>query len=97
MNVTRKPRRAWPWGVAVAIALPMVYVLSIGPVIWVEKRVVKSGYTSLSEWYRVRQTLYGPLLQARDYRSKAFHDFYWWYLGMWVDVHPPSWKGSPAK
>lgn len=34
-----KPRTIWPWVVAIAVMLPVLYVLSFGPACWIVSRV----------------------------------------------------------
>jgi hypothetical protein len=56
MSDERKPH--WPWIVALLIALPVVYVASVGPVYWIASRIPA---TNTPEGGRVLSQFYSPI------------------------------------
>jgi hypothetical protein len=84
----RKPSAGF-W-ITVALVVVLVgYPLSIGPEEWLYARILKGGHTSAAQCLQtVRILLFAPLRWCRDSGPKPVADAYWWYLGLWVDVHP---------
>ena len=79
MTEPKKRRNDWMVWVAVGIAIPILYVLSVGPACWV---CVHTGTQFSSP-----PIFYWPIGVA--YNSFGpFHDFMRWYLCLWVD---PMW------
>ena len=70
------PSRTWLWTTVVIVILPVIYALSIGPVIyWMERHRPARGP---DPWL---QTFYGPLLWADEHTPlKKPLDVYtdWW-------------------
>src|SRR5438477_12997376 len=51
-----KPRRTWPWIVAVLIGVPVLYVASFGPACWIADRAAWPSQDALAK-------IYAPLLR----------------------------------
>lgn len=50
MPTNRKP--LWPWIVAVVVLAPVLYVLSVGPVLWIARRTPMSpSMARIFGWY----------------------------------------------
>jgi len=69
-------RRRWPW--AAMLLLFAMYVLSIGPIVWLQK----NGYLSINSYIAILGTVYLPVLWL--YGSKPLGRVLDWYLSLWV-------------
>jgi hypothetical protein len=80
MNVDRK-KVLWPWVVAVLIGLPVLYVASLGPLVWLITRDL------LPEWSAPFMNVYtAPLNWA--VQSQTVRDRYISYTSFWVPKAP---------
>ena len=71
----------WPWVVAVLIGLPVLYVASLGPLVWLITRDL------LPEWSAPFMNVYtAPLNWA--VQSQTVRDLYIWYTSFWVPQAP---------
>ena len=70
----RKQRPLWPIVAAALIALPVLYVLSIGPA----TRALALGYLSRESYYLI----YGPLIY--EHLFDDFGQWRMWYLNFWI-------------
>lgn len=68
-----KHRRSWIWIVAAVLLLPALYVLSFGPVCWINERT-DAG----SRWI---SALYAPIIRLAN-RSTQFELIALWYAGL---------------
>ena len=74
-------KHGWPFWFAVAmIALPLLYVLSIGPAV----RAVNRGI--LRE--ETLGTIYSPVIRLADVGPAPLPKVILWYMGLWND---PNW------
>ena len=78
------------WITVALVALLVGYPLSTGPTNWLCVYLRNSGHTSAAQrLYEVKVPFYAPLRWCRDNGPKPVADAYWWYLGLWVEVHAP--------
>jgi hypothetical protein len=84
MSDERKP--LWPWIVAMLIGLPVMYVASIGPALWISDREILAGRLNPNP---LVQTFYAPVLRLVQ-TSETAANIYFWYCGMWVEDHEPA-------
>jgi hypothetical protein len=80
--VNRRERWA-KWTLAAVIVLPTLYLLSVGPIVW-----LYGGEQNVPEWILI---VYWPLRlipSGPEFINKAFS----WYLSLWEDppAIPPS-------
>jgi hypothetical protein len=77
--VNRRERWAKWTAVGSLIGIPVLYVLSIGPVFWFQSRgmVPASVNATLDEFYI-------PVGWVLTYGPKPITDFFDWYLPLWV-------------
>ena len=75
---TKRERSPLVIAAIVFVALPALYVLSIGPYYWLLQR----GYIDhgFNDWFFWR--LYAPIRYVED-SVGAFHNFIVWYLSLW--------------
>ena len=77
-------RKVAGWIGAWIIALPLLYILSIGPVIKLGDMLSPSA-----GFQRVANTAYAPLFWISQ-NSDPFQDFLWWYIfDLWRCTMPP--------
>jgi hypothetical protein len=77
MSETKKRAPVGAW-VALAIALPVLYVLSIGPAIWLDKY---AGMPALMWGLKV---IYSPLVWLMD-TNETMKSAMMWYIELWTD------------
>ena len=78
----RKPH-VWPWIAALLIVLPVLYVLSIGPMNWLNQR-----HTMIVDGDLLVNRLYFPVTWVRDRSPKPVRSVYWWYMSQWAECGP---------
>ena len=72
--------RVWPWIVAVLIGLPVLYVASFGPFLW----MANHGFIP-SAMFATAEMAYAPMFWARWDSPDAIHKPVEWYARRW---HP---------
>lgn len=83
MSERKKQRAAWP--IWVAVALPVLYVLSFGPVAAIARRTPHSDAT-----HEMLLLGYAPILLVRK-QCPPFHELTDWYISLWCRraIHTP--------
>jgi len=77
-----KPGRRWPFYVVLFVLfLPMLYVLSIGPAVW----LLANGHVSREPL----RTLYAPLEWLGDAAPSSRRPLQW-YVRLWAAPIPPE-------
>jgi len=90
------PDRKYPtvafWITVALVALLVGYPLSFGPAIWFDEFVrARIPNEQPQRWVaNAIQFIYRPIMLARDDGPQFAWDAYWWYLGLWVEVHPEN-------
>jgi hypothetical protein len=84
MSEQRK-KPLWPWIAALLIGLPVLYVLSRGPVEW----LYVWGY--LPNWtVAPMMTFYSPISWILENGPQPLKDVIHWYLDLWRNSVPPG-------
>jgi len=76
--MSERKRPLWPLVTAAVVGLPVLYVASIGPVVWV------FAHCSPPDWvHAVAGWVYEPLERAGRNGPEPFKALMWWYLDLW--------------
>ena len=90
MTHTRKRPSAAFWATFAVVAVLVGYPLSIGPACWLENRLIAHDIIAGEMVYGATADIFAPVLWARDRGPRPLKAAYWWYLGLWVEVHPEN-------
>jgi hypothetical protein len=89
-----KRRERWAqWTLGAVVALPVLYVLSIGPSAWLTTRHLMPEALG-----RATKHLYDPIELLMAYGPKPVDQAMRWYVGLWYpSVPPPDTPAHPIK
>ena len=73
----KKP--VWPWIVALLIGLPVLYVLSVGPISWLyNHEVLPRSLVPIYYWF------YAPIAFANERGPEWLRQILDWYADLWT-------------
>jgi hypothetical protein len=85
----KKPGVAF-WA-TVVLTVSLLYVASLGPVVWLESRDHLPGWGSA-----VAETVYQPLTWIASHAPEPISDAMWWYAEFWRDSRQPEYLGNQS-
>lgn len=86
MSKKRKPIFAF-WAAITIVGLAILYPMSYGPVLCIEKCVWKfQSREQVVSLYEVTVRFYAPALAAVRVMPEPLQDAYWWFVSLWTHV-----------